>query len=183
MRHCSLRAALLLIVLVSPAALRTAEACSSMPNPPCSAAWKAEAVFIATAVENVEEHLGGHLFWTVQRFLVTRALRGTARASVTMVPMSRPGEEQIAAWAGANSCGYQFRLGEEYLVYGTRAADGRWTTTLCSGTKPLADAQADLEYFAGPSATDPTGRVYGSIQRTIFDADDPTKTAMCRQAG
>jgi hypothetical protein len=138
-----------------------------MANPPCAAAWKADAIFIGTAVENIEEHLGGHLYWTVQRLQVSRVLRGAPGTTVTMVPVGGPPDaENIAAslrhdkvMVGANSCGYGFRLGEEHIVYATRAADGRWTTSQCSGTKPLAEAQADLDYFAALPAAQPVGRV------------------------
>jgi hypothetical protein len=189
MAHLPFRSALLLMLLTGPA-VRAADACFCAPGPACSVAWRADAVFIATAIDNVEERVGGNLFWTVQRLQVTRTLRGTATPLVTMVPLGRPEQEQIAeslshakTYAGRNSCDYSLRLGEEYLVYATRGADGRWTTSVCSGTKPLAEATADLEYFAGLSVADPTGRVYGPVERTILDADDPTKTRVVPASG
>jgi Carboxypeptidase regulatory-like domain len=182
MHRVSVRTALLLILLVSPAAVGTADACMCPLNPACSAAWMADAVFVATAADMVEERVGGHLYWHVQRLVVRRTLRGTVGTSATMVPLDRPDQEQIAlslshdkVHAGSNSCAYGFRAGDDYLVYATRTADGRWTTSKCSGTKPLGEAQADLDYFASLPTAEPTGRVYGSIQRTILDADDPTK--------
>ena len=54
MRHLAFRASVFLTFLAGPA-VSTAEACSCMLNPPCAAAWKADAVFIATAVETFEE--------------------------------------------------------------------------------------------------------------------------------
>ena len=176
--------AVLLAVLITPATVRTANACSCMLNPPCAAVWRTDAVFIATAVENVEEHLGGHVYWTVQRLLVTRTLRGAPVSSVTLVPLGGPPEKDVVAaslkydkvMAGANSCGYGLRVGEDYLVYATRTADGRWTTSQCSGTKPLAEARADLDYFATLPAAEPNSRVYGSVERTILDLEDATKT-------
>lgn len=184
-RRHSFRSVLVLVLLTGPAANRAAEACScmAMANAPCFAAGHADAVFIATAVDQGEEHVGGHLYRIVQTLAVTRTLRGTFSPLVTMVSYNPPGEKEIAAslsqdkvWAGTNSCDYHFRRGEEYLVYATRTSDGRWTTSLCSGTKPLADARADLDYFASLPGAEPTGRLYGSIDRTILDADDPTKT-------
>ncbi|MBE9129514.1 MULTISPECIES: protease complex subunit PrcB family protein [unclassified Coleofasciculus] len=41
------------------------------------------------------------------------------------------------------SCGFNFVEGEDYLVYASRS-EGRLTTNLCSGTKSLVQAQADL---------------------------------------
>jgi hypothetical protein len=41
------------------------------------------------------------------------------------------------------SCGYSFQEGEEYLVYAS-GEEAKLQTGLCSGTKPLSDARADL---------------------------------------
>ncbi len=44
------------------------------------------------------------------------------------------------------SCGYSFREGEEYLVY-AYGKENRLETGLCSGTKLLSEAQADILAF------------------------------------
>lgn len=41
------------------------------------------------------------------------------------------------------SCGYSFQEGEEYLVYAS-GEEAKLQTGLCSGTKPLSNARADL---------------------------------------
>jgi hypothetical protein len=44
----------------------------------------------------------------------------------------------------SRSCGYQFEVGQSYLVYVESAAGGSLVTGLCSRTKKLADATEDL---------------------------------------
>ncbi|RBW68044.1 hypothetical protein [Bacillus taeanensis] len=54
-------------------------------------------------------------------------------------------EPQVTLYTGMNSaaCGFNFTVGEEYLVYAT--GDGRLQTTLCSRTAELAAANEDLK--------------------------------------
>jgi len=50
------------------------------------------------------------------------------------------------------SCGYDFKQGETYLVYASGKAKNRWlTTTRCTRTRKLEDAQEDLrDLDSGP---------------------------------
>ena len=162
---------------------RLAEACTCSENPPCSAVWRADAVFVGTVVEQVRESLGGSLGWTVHNIAVSQPLHGSVNPFITMLPAAtRPTIEQIEAsrssadlLATTSSCDYHFELGRQYVIYARRTDDGRWTTSDCSGTKPIERAAADLEYIAGISAAPPTGRVYGSIERMIANSRDPTE--------
>ena len=54
-------------------------------------------------------------------------------------------EQQIVVTTSGSSasCGYSFQKGAEYLVYAS-AQEAKLQTGLCSGTKPLSQAQADL---------------------------------------
>ena len=158
---------------------RLAEACSCSENPPCAAVWRAEAVFIGTAVQQGSESLGGMLSWTVQSVVVDQPLHGTVEPIVTIVPdVERPTAERIEQSRSSpdrllvsSSCDYFFEAGQQYVIYARRTADGRWTTSSCSGTKLLERAVADLAYIdALPTAPD-TGRVYRSIDRIVADPD------------
>jgi hypothetical protein len=177
------KALLCLLLLAGPSAAQNAAGCScDGVIPPCAAAWRADAVFIGTAVEQIAERVGGNLSWHVTRVSVQQPLRGDARGSITLVPAFQPSAEQIAnstqhpgpVFSGS-SCDYRFEPGRRYVIYATRTADGRWSTTNCSGTKPIEQGAADLEYFAGLSAAAPTGRVYGSIDRMILDPSHPSR--------
>ena len=39
---------------------------------------------------------------------------------------------------------------------------------MCSGTKPLEEASADLDYIATIPSAEPTGRVYGTVERMVL---------------
>lgn len=155
-RGRGLHGVLVLLLLLSPLGQRMAEACFCGVIQPCEAIAWADVVFVGRVVENAQEKADGNLLWNVSRLSVTKTLVGTLGPSVTMVPLGRPDPEDVTAslhqaphlWTGRNSCDYGFAVGKEYLVYARRAPNGRWTTGLCSGTKPIAEAAADLEYLA-----------------------------------
>jgi hypothetical protein len=56
--------------------------------------------------------------------------------------------EQIWTGQGFGDCGYDFHVGESYLVYAHKDPEtGRMTTGICTRTAPAADAIADLDYL------------------------------------
>ena len=136
----------------------------------------ADAVFIGTVVDRVPERIGGSLSWTVDKVAVGQTLRGSIDAFLTLIPGNRPTAQQIEASKShpgesmtMSSCDYGFELGKQYLIYARRTSDGRWTTSMCSGTKPLEKAAADLDYIATILSAEPTGRVYGTVERMVLN--------------
>jgi carboxypeptidase family protein len=183
LRTAVFRVALAAMFLITPVGLRTAAACScgAAANPPCAAVWRADAVFVGTVVDRTPERVGGSLSWAVHKVAVHQTLRGSVDSFITLVPGFRPTAEQIAASQSRpeesmmiSTCDYDFKMGRQYVIYARRTADGRWTTSMCTGTKPIEDAAADLDYIASIPLAQPTGRVYGSIERTLVDATDRT---------
>jgi hypothetical protein len=147
--------AALMVPLLAEAAL----ACTCSPvAEPCEAYWEASAVFSGTVVEAVE--ITVEVPWgdetlrysqRLVRFNVLDAYRGAA-----------PGSAEVLTGMADSDCGYPFLVGENYLVYGFRVAgDERLRAHICSRTRPLADASADLEYIRGLSRADTPGRVFG----------------------
>lgn len=184
------RALLCLTFLASALETRIATACSCYANPPCAAVWRADAVFIGIAVEKTRERVGGSLHWIVHRIAVSQVLRGSVDSFVTMVPSARPTADDIAASRLASgelemmsSCDYDFQLGGQYLIYARRTPEGRLATSECSGTKPIEEAAADLDYIASIPSAEPTGRVYGHIERTVADPSDRTTPKAVPAAG
>jgi hypothetical protein len=159
-------------------------------NPPCAAVWRADAVFIGTVVDRTPERVGGSLSWTVHKVAVNQTLRGSVDSFITLVPGSRPTAEQIAASQShpgesmmMSTCDYDFRLGKQYVIYARRTPDGRWTTSMCTGTKPIEEAPADIDYIASLPLAESTGRVYGTIERTIHNPKDRTTPMTVPAAG
>jgi hypothetical protein len=63
------------------------------------------------------------------------------------------------------ACGYEFKESDRYLVYATRAADGKGlTTSICSRTRVLAEAGEDVRFLQTISeARNTRSRVYGTV--------------------
>ena len=177
---------LLAAILVGSAGLRVAEACSCYDNPPCAAVWKADAVFVGTVVERAQEPIGGTINWTVHHVAVNQRLHGSVEPFVTVPVPSRPTVEEIKASESFGSqverqstCDYEFQPGRQYLIYARMTNDGQWTTSECSGTKPIERAAPDLEYIGGVPRTAPTGRLYGSVERIVLDPATAEPTPAC----
>lgn len=71
--------------------------------------------------------------------------------------------QSIDIWTAAGDCGYDFQLGETYLVYANNeeGADYYFTST-CMRTKRLSEAGEDLEYlYFYKSQPDATSRIEG----------------------
>jgi len=190
LRRSAIRVGVAAVWLLAPAAVPRAQACVCDASPACSAAWQADAVFVGIAVNEVAEPLGGSLSWIVQHVVVTEKLRGFVDPSITMVTGDEPTPERIAqasslgavSWGGSD-CDYRFQVGGEYLIYARRTPGGRWTTSRCSGTKPINEATKDLEYFASLASAEPVGRLYGKVESEVINPFDPTKSLRVPAAG
>src|SRR3954452_19796395 len=186
----AIRFAVAALWLITPAGIPAAEACVCDANPPCAATWSADAVFVGTVVNDVWEPLGGSLTWLVHNVAVTQTLRRSVGPSAALETGDQPTPERLAAaissgaggW-GTSDCGYRFQIGGRYLIYARRTADGRWTTSRCSGTKRIDEAGADLDYFASLTTAEPIGHLYGNIERYVVDPSDPAKSRRIPAAG
>jgi hypothetical protein len=187
----AIRSTVFTLLLVSlPGLIEPAAACGCFDNPPCAAVWKADAVFVGTVTDRRLERIAGNLSWMVDDVAVSQRLRGAIDSSITLVSSSQPSAEQRAAAQGpaeptalTSTCDYDFEVGKQYVIYARRTADGRWTTSKCAGTKPLEDAASDLDYIATIPLLQPTGRVYGSIERAVLDPENPDATMAVPAAG
>ena len=79
-----------------------------------------------------------------------------------------PRKESLEVYTGMSSarCGYNFQTGEEYLVYASKSME----VSLCSETKPLSNAEADLTVLGGgglleesAELPDTSGATYGLL--------------------
>lgn len=163
-------AALLFVLAVSGAEARAACSCAG-EAPPCEAYWQASAVFVGTVTAVGEtprlspeearrrEDAGEFVIdRRVFRFSVERPLRGVEGTAV-----------EVHTGMGGGDCGYGFRTGGRYLVYAYRDEKrGTLHTGICSRTRPLGKADADLRYInglgQGPAAG---GTIYGQVFKNL----------------
>ena len=106
-------------------------ACSCLPRTPEQTFASSQSVFAGQAIEITQLRQEEKVRVI---FKVSRVWKG--RRSPRLV---------VTTSGSSASCGYSFEQGKEYLVYAS--AEPRLTTGLCSGTKPLSMAQADLAYL------------------------------------
>jgi hypothetical protein len=141
----------LAFLLFSPA---HAPACSCVGEVPlCQSFWQADAVFSGEVV-SFEKLDPNQLFSRrVARIRVERAWRGRVQGTV-----------EVRTGAGGGDCGYSFRRGQMYLVYAYKTQDGSLTTGICSPTKLLDKAAADLAYFIEAEKPSSGGRIYGAAR-------------------
>jgi 5-hydroxyisourate hydrolase-like protein (transthyretin family) len=154
--HLLLLAALALMLL--PGFASEVRACSCMFGgaSPCEEYWQTDAVFAGTVVgssEIVAETAGYQR--RLVRFSVEESFRGVEGAFV-----------EVVTGLGGGDCGYGFKQGGQYLVYAHRdGKDKRLHTSICSRTRPLDKAVADLAFMRGLGAAPPLGVIFGSVSK------------------
>lgn len=104
-------------------------ACSCLPRTPQQTFESSQAVF---AGQVVQVNQPGNREEVRVSFKVSRVWKGNLTPQL-----------QVGTSSSSASCGYNFQKGEEYLVYAS-SEESKLKTGLCSGTKPLSTAQADL---------------------------------------
>ena len=145
---------LVVFLAISAGAADHAFACSCIrPGPPCQATWTADVVFAGTVMSiDLVAHpdeFGGQS--VVARFDVDRVFVGAVAGSVELEGNTM------------STCSYRFEGGKKYLVYASRGEGGRLSASICSRTRPLAEALEDLRYLGSLPAAGTSGRVYGRI--------------------
>ncbi|MGE4443956.1 MAG: hypothetical protein AB7E37_03115 [Candidatus Altimarinota bacterium] len=127
-------------------------ACSCIPSEsPEISLEKATGVFVGT-VGNIEksgmiDNLIGDFPQKKVYFTVSNEIKETYGHN-TSITTSNDGA----------SCGYEFEIGKEYLVY-TYGEKENQQVSLCSRTAELAYAQEDIEAFSGLSLTENTQNI------------------------
>ena len=147
-------------------AVSATEACDCAGRPQgvkgvqtCGYYWGSEDVFIGLA-ETVE--IDSKIGSMKVTFSVEKSIRGTNEKTV-----------EIFTSSSEASCGYPFKQGERYFVYGRKGSDGKYHESLCGATTLLKNAEDDLEYVKdiedGKPGTRIFGRVYEDKQPTLKD--------------
>jgi hypothetical protein len=139
-----------------------AGACSCMlSGPPCEAYFRVDAVFVGEAqtITTVDGPAGRPYQQRLITFATRRALRGVDGPTV-----------RVTTGMGGGDCGYNFTIGEQYLVYAYRSKDGaELGTGICTRTRPLSQAADDLRFFDELPAPRTSGHVFGVVTHSQRD--------------
>ena len=95
-------------------------------------------------------------------------------------------EESVDVWTDSGDCGYDFQVGETYLVYADEDEEtGRMNTSVCYRDRRLSDAGDDLAYlFFYQNGGDESARLEGFVtsdelyQRDLDRAHDPERVKL-----
>ena len=137
-------------------------ACSCMaPKPSCQAVWEADAVFIGTVLSTHDDSKSAVGFDSrLIKLAVEESFRGVA-SNVVEIYTSQTG-------AG---CGFLFQTGQQYLVYAYKGETGRLSTSICTRTRALVQANEDLIYLRGLSRGARGSTISGEVQLYKRDLD------------
>lgn len=136
-----------------------ARACSCAgESAPCQEYWEVTAVFIGTVIEGplvtVKEGEFKHQQRAV-RLSIDEAFRGVEGAEV-----------EVLTGLGGGDCGFGFRRAQQFLVYAYRSeSDQKLHTNICTRTRAISEADADLVYIRGLSKAKPGGTISGQVFR------------------
>ena len=133
-------------------------ACSCAAGMPlCESFWKTPVVFSGEALEikKIPNHLGSE--YPPDR-LVTFRVHEAWRGGVS-------GVIEVHTGGGLGDCGFDFQAGRRYLVF-AHESKSQLSTGICSPTKLLDEATADLAYIRQPFAPSAGGRIYGTATYT-----------------
>jgi len=90
-----------------------------------------------------------------------------------------PGTAEIDVFSGGDDgdCGYQFRKGEQYLVFTQQELGGQLFATICNGTRPASEARALIPQLRAMRSGGRVASVFGVLRRAdppfLAPADDP----------
>ena len=142
------RRSLLLVALLTTvwcAPLARAHACSCAPITPLEALAHATQVFEGRVIAISEPSDDKPLPHRKVTLAVVRSWKGVEAVERIVVNTA----------LGDAACGYGFAQDVSYLVY-ARDTDGAPWASLCSGTRPMAEAEADLQALGmGQTPVDP----------------------------
>jgi hypothetical protein len=111
-------------------------ACSCLPPPaPANEFALVNAVFMGKVVSF--ELTGDAFSPRLAKFSVTKIWKG-----------ERSAVSEILTANNSAACGYDFLVGETYVVYAYKFSDGKLHTYLCTRTKRTRDAADDLKFLA-----------------------------------
>ena len=126
---------------------------------PCESYGKAAAVFVGTAVavqrnEPPKQKDRREVDWSpmVYKFSIEQSYLGVSGTEV-----------EVRTGSGGGDCGYEFKIGQRYLVYAYRYKDNL-STSICTRTRSFSNANEDLAFLGTLSSATPGVTIYGGIR-------------------
>ena len=138
--------------------------CMSSREPPCQAAWAADAVFVGRVLDIIDVEPDRSRVETlfnrrVVRLAIIESFRGTQGTII-----------EIRTGRGGGDCGFPFEAQQDYLIY-AHLNGGALTAVTCSRTRLLKDAAEDLAYLRPlPRQAAALGRLIGVAIHHDFTA-------------
>jgi hypothetical protein len=139
------------------------------PGPPCKAFANTPAVFagrvIKIATISVKAPSGDLYEDRLIVLEVERSYRGSVSKNV-----------EVVTGSGGADCGYDFRMGEHYLVYAyPHPQSGKLYTGICQRTRPISDAGDDLDYLSKKDDPSHGAGIEGTIEELKRDSRYETR--------
>src|SRR5262245_1837235 len=128
---------------------RYAAACSCpRSGPACQGYFQVDAVFAGTVTSISEVPAPDAPPLRPNEFRIPRSVRVDLTISNVFRGSIRGATVSVTTAGSGPACGYTFKVGEQYLVYAYRPKDGSGlAVSVCSRTRPLANAAEDLAFF------------------------------------
>jgi len=179
-----LRPLAILTLVFGLASVAAACTCSSEPPGQCAGLQNGDVVFLGTMtaaediayappqpadasgapVDIIAARLTHYRFHIDERFA-----SGSIAADATTIDIFSGGED--------GDCGYRFKAHEQYVVFTHQGTEGRLFATICSGTRPVANARALLPQLRAMRNGQRVASVFGVLRRAdppfLAPADDP----------
>ncbi len=89
------------------------------------------------------------------------------------------GEATIDIFSGGDDgdCGYNFKLGDQYIVFTQQETEGRLFATICNGTRPASEGRALVPQLRAMKTHERVASVFGVLRRSdpplLAPSDDP----------
>lgn len=182
LRTAMIRVSLLaatLLLFVSPATTWACK-CAEAPTGLCADLLKDNVAFLGT-VDDVEKLSASSSATDAGDASAKSADAGAnsgSSASVSSAPVVRYhfhidenfagadfGDVDIFSGGEDGDCGYRFEKGRQYVVFTRKKDDGRFFTTICTGTKPASAAQALMPQLRAIRDGKRVASVFGILRR------------------
>lgn len=170
----------LVIAWLFALAAATAGACTCAKAPPgtCPGLQKDDVVFLGTVtgVEILPPAAPADSSATAAAAAAAPIVRYHFRIEQRFAGPDVP-EMDIYSGGDDGDCGYDFKRGQEYLVYTQQETDGRLFATICNGTRPASEAAAIIPQLRAMRDGERVASVFGVVRRAdpplLAPPDDP----------